>query len=77
MLRLMNLLISLSECQMDYGTDNIPLLSNHSLDTRLNDIGHDKLSRSQFIDEPHRDLEISCFFNKAVSENEVSQVPVC
>ena len=69
--------ISPSEFQMDYGTDNIQLLSDHSLDTSLNDKGHDKLSRSQFIDEQHRDPEISCLFGKAVSENEVSQVLVC
>ena len=66
-----------SEFQMDYGTDNIQLLSDHSRDTSLNDKGHDKLSRSQFIDEQHRDSEISCLFGKAVIENEVSQVPVC
>ena len=65
------------EFQMDYGTDNIQLLSDHSRDTSLNDKSHDKLSRSQFIDEQHRDPEISCLFGKAVSENEVSQVPVC
>ena len=51
--------ISPSEFQMDYGTDNIQLLSDHSLDTCLNDKGHDKLSRSQFIDEQHRDPESS------------------
>ena len=62
---------------MDYGTDNIQLLSDHSLNTSLSDKGHDKLSRFQFIDEQHRDIEISCLFDKAVSENEVSQVPVC
>ena len=66
-----------SEFQMDYGTDNVQLLSYLSLDTRLNDKGHDKLSRSQLIDEQHRDLEISCLFGKAVSANEVSQLPVC
>ena len=69
--------ISPSEIHMDNGTDNIQLLSDHFVDTSLNDKGHNKLSRSQFIDEKHRDPEISCFFNKAVSENEVSQVPVC
>ena len=62
---------------MDYGTDNIQLLSDHSLDTSLNDKGRNKLSRSQFIDEQHRDPEISCLFGKAVSEKEVSRVPVC
>ena len=62
---------------MHYGTDNIQLLSDHSLDTSLNDKGIDKLSRSQIIDEKHRDPEISCLFGKAVSEKEVSQVPVC
>ena len=66
-----------SEFQMDYGTDNIQLLSNHFRDNSLNDKGHDKLSRSQFIDEQHRDPEISCLSGKPVSENEVSQVPVC
>ena len=54
--------ISPSEFQMDYGTDDIQLLSDHSLDTSLNDKGHDKLSRSQFIDEQHRDPEISGFW---------------
>ena len=58
---------------MDNGTDNIQLLSDHSRDNSLNDKGHDKL----FIDEQHRDPEISCLFGKAVCENEVSQVPVC
>ena len=29
--------ISLSEFQMDYSTDNIQLLTDHSLDTSLND----------------------------------------
>ena len=69
--------INPSEFQMDYGTNNVQVLSDHSLDTSLNDKGHDKLSRSQLIDEQHRDAEISCLFAKAVSENEVSQVPVC
>ena len=52
-------------------------MSDHSRDTSLNNKGHDKLSRSQFIDVQHRDPETSCLFGKAVSENEVSQVPVC
>ena len=69
--------ISPSEFQLDYGTENIHLLSDHSRDTSLNDKGHDKLSRSQFIDGQHRDPENSCLFGKAISENEVSQVPVC
>ena len=43
----------------------------------MDDKDHDKLSRSQFIDEQKRDPEISCLFSKAVSEKEVSQVPVC
>ena len=68
---------SQSEFQMDYGTDNIQLLSDHSRNNSLDDKGHDKLSRSQFIDEQKRDPEISCLFSKAVSEKEVSQVPVC
>ena len=32
--------ISPSEFQMDYGTDIIQMLSDHSLDTSLNDKGH-------------------------------------
>ena len=68
---------SQSEFQMDYGIDNIQLLSDHSRDNSLNDKGNNKLYRSQFIDEQHRDPEISYLFGKAVSENEVSQVPVC
>ena len=68
---------SQSEFQMDYGTDNIPLLSDRSRNNSLSDKGHEKLSRSQVIDEQHRDPEISCLFSKAVSEKEVSQVPVC
>ena len=68
---------SQSEFQMDYGTDNIQLLSDHSRDNSLIDKGHDKLSRFQFIDEQHRDPEISCLFGKAVNEKEVSHVPVC
>ena len=68
---------SSSEFQMDYGTDNIQLLSDRSRDTNLNDKGHNKLSRSKFIDEQHRDPEISCLFVKAINEDAVSQVPVC
>ena len=55
---------SQSEFQMDYGTDNIQLLSDHSHDNSLNDKGHYKLSRSQFIDKQHRDPEISCLFGR-------------
>ena len=62
---------------MNYATDNIQLLSDHSLDTSLNDNNHDKLSRSQFIDKQHRDPEIPCLIGKDFSGNEVSQVPVC
>ena len=36
-----SLAISPSEFQLTYGTDNIQLLSDHSLDTSLNDKGHD------------------------------------
>ena len=67
-----------SQFQMDHGTDNIQLLSDHSRDTSLNDKDHDKLSRSQFIDEQHRDPKISCFcLVRPLVKNEVSQVPVC
>ena len=69
--------ISSSEIQMDFGTDNIQLLSNHSLDTNMNKKGHYQISSSQFIDEQHRDPGISCLYDRAISENEVSQVPVC
>ena len=53
--------ISPSEIQTDC-TDNIQLLSYLSLATSLNDEGHDKVSRSQFIEEQHRDRQISCLF---------------
>ena len=68
--------ISPSEIQTDC-TDNIQLLSYLSLATSLNDEGHDKVSRSQFIEEQRRDHQISCLFDRAISENEVSQDPVC
>ena len=61
--------ISPSEIQMNFGTENFQLLSDHSLDTSLKDKGPIKLFRFQF--------EISCLLDRAVSENEVSWVPVC
>ena len=58
---------------LDNSQSEFQLLSDHSCNNSLDDKGHDKLSRSQFIDEHKRDPEISCLFSKAVSEKEVSQ----
>ena len=49
--------------------DLSPLISN--------DQCHDRLSRSQLCKEQHSDPEISSLFDRALDENETSQVPVC
>ena len=43
----------------------------------LIDQGHDQMSRSQLCQEQHSDPEISPLFERALDENEISQVPVC
>ena len=40
-------------------------------------ISNDQLSRSQLCKEQHSDPEISPLFDRALDENEMSQVPVC
>ena len=40
-------------------------------------ISNDQLSRSQLCKEQHSDPEISPLFDRALAENEISQVPVC
>ena len=42
-----------------------------------NDQGHDQLSWSQICNEQHSDPEISPLIERALEENEMSQVPVC
>ena len=42
-----------------------------------NDQGHDQLSRSQLCKEQQSDPEILPLFDRALDENEMSQVPVC
>ena len=64
-----NSLRSLPEVQTD------PSLSDHST-PRSNDQGHDMLSRSQLIQEQNSDPEISNLFQRALSEDEISQVAV-
>ena len=62
---------SLSPSQSDIQTD-FDLSASIS-----NDQGHDQLSRSQLCKEQHSDPEISPLFERALDENEISQVPVC
>ena len=65
---------SLSPSQTDFDTSR----SNIDLSPSIsNDQGHDQLSRSQLCKEQHSDPEISPLFEKALDENEISQVPVC
>ena len=54
------------------------LRSNLDLSPSIsNDQGNDQLSRSQLCKEQHSDPEISPLFDRALEENEMSQVPVC
>ena len=69
---------SLPPSQFDIQTDfdtsrlNIDLSPSISIDQ-----GHDQQSRSQLCKEQHSDPEISPLFDRALDENEMSQVPVC
>ena len=65
---------SLSPSQSDIQTDfDIPR-SNTDLSPS---ISNDQLSRSQLCTEQHSDPEISPLFDRALDENEMSQVPDC
>ena len=69
---------SLSPSQADIQTDFDISRSNIDLSPLIsNDQGHDQLSRSQLCKEQHSDPEISPLFDRALDENEMSQVPVC
>ena len=69
---------SLSPSQSDIKTDFDTSRSNLDLSPLIsNDQGHDPLSRSQLCKEQHSDPEISPLFDRALDENEMSQVPVC
>ena len=69
---------SLSPSQSDIQTDFDTSRSNIDLSPSIsNDQGHDQLSRSQLCKEQHSDPEISPLFERALDENEISQVPVC
>ena len=69
---------SLSPSQSDIQTDFDTSRSNLDLSPSIStDQGHDQLSRSQLYKEQHSDPEISPLFDRALDENEMSQVPVC
>ena len=69
---------SLSSSQSDFQTDFDTSRSNTDLSPSIsNDQGHDQLSRSKLCKEQHSDPEISPLFERALDENEISQVPVC
>ena len=65
---------SLSPSQADIQTDFDTSRSNLDLSPS---ISNDQLSRSQLCKEQHNDPEISSLFDRALDENEMSQVPVC
>ena len=65
---------SLSPSQSDIQTDFDTSRSNFDLSPS---ISNDQLSRSQLYTEQHSDPEISPLFDRALDENEMSQVPVC
>ena len=65
---------SLSPSQSDIQTDFDIQRSNTDLSPS---ISNDQLSRSQLCKEQHSDPEISSLFDRALDENEMSQVPVC
>ena len=72
------ILNSLSPSQSDIQTDFDASRSNLDLSPSIStDQGHDQLSRSQLCKEQHSDPEISPLFDRALDENEISQVPVC
>ena len=67
----------LSPSQSDIQNDFDNLRSNLDLSPLIsNNQGHDQLSRSQLCKEQHSDPEISPLFDRALDENEMSQVPV-
>ena len=65
---------SLSPSQSDIQTDFDISRSNIDLSPS---ISNDQQSRSQLSKEQHSDPEISPLFDRALDENEMSQVPVC
>ena len=65
---------SQSVIQTDFDTSRSNLDLSPSIS---NDQGHGQLSRSQLYKEQHSDPEISPLFDRALEENEMSQVPVC
>ena len=72
------ILNSLSPSQSDKQTDFDSSRSNSDiLPSFSNDQGHDQLSRSQLCKEQPSDPDISPLFERALDENEISQVPVC
>ena len=69
---------SLSPSQSDIQTDFDISRSNIDLSPSIsNNQGHDQQSMSQLCKEQHSDPEISPLFDRALDENEMSQVPVC
>ena len=69
---------SLSPSQSDIQTDFDSSRSNVDLSPSISNYqGHDQLSRSQLCKEQHSDPEISLLFERALDDNEMSQVPVC
>ena len=58
----------LSDIQTDFGASNTDLSPS---------ISNDQLPGSQLCGEQHSDPEISPLFERALDENEMSQVPVC
>ena len=64
---------SLSPSQTDFNNQR----SDNDLSPSIFDQGHDQMSRSQLCQEQHSDPEISPLFERALDENEISQVPVC
>ena len=65
---------SLFPSQSDIQTDFDASRSNLDLSPS---IPNDQLSKSQLCKEQHGDPEISSLFDRALDENEMSQVPVC
>ena len=64
---------SLSPSQSDIQTDFDTSRSNTDLSPS---ISNDQLSMSKLCKEQHSDPEISPLFDRALDENEMSQVPV-
>ena len=65
-----SLSLSQSDIQTDFDTPRSNTDLSHS-------ISNDQLSRLQLCKEQLSDPEISPFFDRALDENEMSQVPVC